>query len=84
VGAQEPSTRLRLMLHHGDPVQLGRVLLMLGQHDVRLAGLLAEPVDAEGHWPVTLRVRTIYAEPLLHELRAMGVRVEEPSETAGA
>ena len=82
LGAQGPSTRLRLLLRGGDPTELGRVLLLLGQHHIHLAGLLTEPVDAEGRWPVTLRVRTIYPEPLLQELLASGVEVEQPTQRA--
>jgi acetoin utilization protein AcuB len=78
LGPQEPSSRLRLLLPSGDPIELGRVLLLLGHDHIHLAGLLAEPVDAEGRWPVTLRVRTIYPEPLVQKLRAGGVEVEQP------
>ncbi len=78
LGTQEPSTRLRLLLPSGDPTELGRVLLLLGHQHIHLAGLLAEPVDADGRWPVTLRVRTIYPEPLVQQLRAGGVEVEQP------
>ncbi len=81
VGAQEPSTRLRVILHNGDPGELARVLTVVAQHDGRLAGLLSEPVDTQGHWPVTLRVRTIYPEPILRDLEAAGIFVERP--TAG-
>lgn len=81
LGSQEPSTRLRLILRGGDPTELGRILLMFGQHHIHLAGLLAEPVDAEGRWPITLRVRTIYPEPLIRELRAEGVEIEQPAGT---
>jgi acetoin utilization protein AcuB len=78
VGAQEPSTRLRLMLHSGDPAELARALLVIARYEGRLAGLLAEPVDAQGHWPVTLRVRTIYPEPMLRDLAAEHIQVERP------
>ena len=78
IGAQEPSTRLRLILHHGDPAELARALTMIAQHEGRLAGLLAEPVDAQGRWPVTLRVRTIYPKPILRDLEAVGIEVEQP------
>jgi acetoin utilization protein AcuB len=78
LGAQEPSTRLRLLLRSSDPIELGRVLLLLGHQHIHLAGLLTEPVDAEGRWPVTLRVRTIYPEPLIQQLQAGGVEVEQP------
>jgi len=78
LGAQEPSTRLRLLLPSSDPIELGRVLLLLGHEHLHLAGLLTEPVDAEGRWPVTLRVRTIYPEPLVQKLRAGGVEVVQP------
>ncbi|SRR5579883_201626 len=78
LGAQEPSTRLRLMLQGNDPAELGRILLMFGQHHIHLACLLTEPVNAEGRWPVTVRVRTIYPEPLIRELKAMGIEVEQP------
>ncbi len=78
LGAQEPSTRLRLLLQSSDPIELGRILLLLGHEHLHLAGLLTEPVDAEGRWPVTLRVRTIYPEPLVQKLRAGGVEVEQP------
>jgi len=80
LGVQEPSTRLRLLLPGGNAAALGQVLLMLGQHGVHLAGLLAGPPDAEGHWPVMLRVRTIYPAPLLRELKAAGIQVEQPAE----
>lgn len=80
VGAQEPSTRLRLILHGGDPADLARALTIVGQHAGRLAGLLAEPVDAQGRWLVTLRVRTIYPGPLLRDLEAAGIEVEQPAE----
>lgn len=80
LGVQEPSTRLRLLLPGGDAMALGQVLLMLGRHGVHLAGMLAGPIDAEGRWPVTLRVRTIYPAPLLRELREAGVQVEQPAE----
>lgn len=79
LGAQEPSTRLQLLLQKDDPTELGRILLMLGQHHIHLAGLLTEPVDAEGRWPVTVRVRTIYPEPLIRELKALGVQVAQPA-----
>jgi len=79
LGAQEPSTRLRLLLHGNDPTKLGEILVMVGKHHIHLAGLLAEPVNAEGRWPVTLRVRTIYPEPLLQEIREAGVDVEQPA-----
>jgi acetoin utilization protein AcuB len=78
LGAQEPSTRLRLLLHGDDLTVLGQVLLLLGQHHIHLAGLMTEPINAEGHWPVTLRVRTIYPGPLIHELKALGVELEQP------
>lgn len=78
LGAQEPSTRLRLLLPSGDPIELGRVLLLLGHEHLHLAGLLTEPVDTQGRWPVTLRVRTIYPEPLIQKLRTGGVEVEQP------
>ncbi len=81
VGAQEPSTRLRLRLHGGDPAELARALTIVAQHAGRLAGLLAEPVDAQGRWPVTLRVRTIYPGPLLRDLEAAGIEVEQPAES---
>ncbi|HEY7347528.1 MAG TPA: CBS domain-containing protein [Ktedonobacterales bacterium] len=80
VGAQEPSTRLRLMLRGGDPAHLASALMIVAQHEGRLAGVLAEPVDAQGRWPVTLRVRTIYPGPLLHDLEAAGIEVEQPAE----
>jgi acetoin utilization protein AcuB len=79
LGAQEPSTRLRLLLPSNDPIELGRVLLLLGHEHLHLAGLLTEPLDAEGRWPVTLRVRTIYPEPLVQKLRAGGVEVVQPA-----
>ncbi len=79
LGVQEPSTRLRLLLPSGDPIELGRVLLLLGHEHLHLAGLLTEPVDVEGRWPVTLRVRTIYPEPLVQKLRAGGVEVMQPA-----
>ena len=79
LGTQEPSTRLQLLLPSNDPIELGRVLLLLGHEHLHLAGLLSEPVDAEGRWPVTLRVRTIYPEPLLQKLRAGGVEVVQPT-----
>jgi acetoin utilization protein AcuB len=79
LGAQEPSTRLRLLLPSSNPIELGRVLLLLGHQHLHLAGLLTEPVDAEGRWPVTLRVRTINPEPLVQQLRAGGVEVEQPT-----
>ncbi len=79
LGAQEPSTRLRLLLPSNDPIELGRVLLLLGHEHLHLASLLTESVDAEGRWPVTLRVRTIYPEPLVQKLRAGGVEVEQPA-----
>jgi acetoin utilization protein AcuB len=79
MGAQEPSTRLRLLLHGNDPTKLGQILLLVGQQHIHLAGLLAEPVDAEGRWPITLRVRTINPEPLLQELKDAGVEVEQPA-----
>jgi acetoin utilization protein AcuB len=78
LGAREPSTCLRLLLKGSDPTVLGQVLLRLGEHHIHLAGLLTEPVDAEGHWPVTLRVRTIYPAPLMQELQALGIEVEQP------
>jgi acetoin utilization protein AcuB len=78
VGAQEPSTRLRLMLHGGDPAELAHALTIVAQHAGRLAGLLAEPVDGQGRWPVTLRVRTIYPGPLLDDLAAAGIEVDQP------
>ncbi len=84
LGVQEPSTRLRLLLPAGDAVALGQVLLMLGRHGAHLAGLLAGPPDAEGRWPVTLRVRTIYPAPLLHALKEAGIQVEQPTETEEA
>ena len=79
VGAQGPSTRLRLLLHRGDPAELARALTVVAQHEGRLAGLLAEPVDAQGRWPVTLRVRTIYPGPLLRDLAEAGIEVEQPA-----
>jgi acetoin utilization protein AcuB len=84
VGAQEPSTRLRLLLHGGDPAELARALTIVAEHSGRLAGLLAEPVDAQGRWPVTLRVRTIYPGPLLADLAAAGIEVEQPVDTRQA
>ncbi|HEU5370542.1 MAG TPA: CBS domain-containing protein, partial [Ktedonobacterales bacterium] len=69
LGAQEPSTRLRLILHGNDPTKLGEILMLLGLHRIHLTSLLTEPVNAEGRWPVTLRVRTIYPEPLLQALK---------------
>lgn len=80
VGAQDASTRLRLLLHGGDPAELAAALTIVAQHAGRLAGLLAEPVDAQGRWPVTLRVRTIYPGPLLRDLEAAGIEVEQPAE----
>jgi acetoin utilization protein AcuB len=80
VGAQEPSTRLRLLLRGGDPADLARALTIVAQHAGRLAGLLAEPVDAQDRWPVTLRVRTIYPGPLLRDLETAGIEVEQPAE----
>lgn len=79
LGAQGPSTRLRLLLPSHDPIELGRVLLLLGHEHLHLAGLLTEPADAEGRWPVTLRVRTIYPEPLMQKLRAGGVEIVQPA-----
>ncbi len=79
LGAQEPSTRLQLLLPSSDPIELGQVLLLLGHEHLHLAGLLTEPVDAQGRWPVTLRVRTIYPEPLVQKLRAGGVEVVQPA-----
>jgi acetoin utilization protein AcuB len=79
LGAQEPGTRLRLLLPSSDPIELGRVLLLLGHEHLHLAALLSEPVDAQGRWPVTLRVRTIYPEPLIQKLQAGGVVVEQPA-----
>lgn len=78
LGAQGPSTRLRLLLPDSDPIELGRILLLLGHLDIHLAGLLTEPIDTEGRWPVTLRVRTIDPEPLVQRLQAGGVEVERP------
>lgn len=78
VGTQEPSTRLRLLLHHGDPAELAQALSIIAQYGGRLAGLLAEPVDAQGRWVVTLRVRTIYPEPILRDLAAAGIAVDQP------
>jgi acetoin utilization protein AcuB len=76
-GSQEPSTRLRLILPGGDATKLGQVLLMIGKHNLHLAGVLAEPVNAEGRWSITLRVRTINPEPLLRELKDAGIEVEQ-------
>jgi acetoin utilization protein AcuB len=78
LGAQGPSTRLRLLLPDSDPIELGRILLLLGHLDIHLAGLLTEPIDTEGRWPVTLRVRTIDPGPLVQRLQAGGVEVERP------
>lgn len=78
VGVQEPSTRLRLRLHHGDPAELAQALTIIAQHGGRLAGLLAEPVDTAGRWPVMLRVRTIYPEPMLRDLEAAGIVIDQP------
>lgn len=78
LGAQEPSTRLRVLLPSGDPIELGRVLLLLGHEHLHLVGLLTEPVDSQGRWSVTLRVRTIYPEPLIQKLQTGGVEVEQP------
>jgi acetoin utilization protein AcuB len=78
LGVLEPGTSLQLLLPSSDPIDLGRALLLLGHQHIPLAGLLAEPVDAEGRWPVTLHVRTIYPEPLLQQLQAGGVEVEQP------
>ncbi len=80
LGVQEPSTRLRLLLHGGDPADLAKALLIVARHAGRLAGLMAEPVNAEGRWPVTLRVRTIYPGPLVRDLEAAGIEVEQPKE----
>ncbi len=79
VGTQEPSTRLRLLLRGGDPADLARALIIVSRHAGRLAGVLAEPVDAQGRWPVTLRVRTIYPGPLLRDLEAAGIEVDQPT-----
>lgn len=79
VGTQEPSTRLRLILHAGNPAELARALTIIARHNGRLAGLLAEPIDARGRWPVTLRVRTIYPEPILHDLEEAGIQIEQPN-----
>ena len=78
VGVQEPSTRLRLVLHSGDPAELAHALTIVARRDGRLAGLLAEPIDAHGRWLVTLRVRTIYPEPILRDLQDAGIQVEQP------
>lgn len=80
LGVQEPSTRLRLLLHGGDPADLAKALMIVAQHAGRLAGLMAEPVNAQGRWPVTLRVRTIYPGPLVRDLEAAGIEVEQPGE----
>ena len=84
LGTQEPSTRLQLLLPSNNPIELGRVLLLLGHEHLHLAGLLTEPVDAEGRWPVTLRVRTIYPGPLVQKLRTGGIEVVQPAGTKEA
>jgi acetoin utilization protein AcuB len=78
VGTQEPSTRLRLMLHHGDAAQLARALNIIAGHNGSIAGLIGEPIDEQGRWPVMVRIRTIYPEPILHDLAAAGIVVEQP------
>lgn len=78
VGTQEPSTRIRLLLHHGDAAQLARALSIIAQHNGSIAGLIGEPMDEGGRWPVMLRIRTIYPEPILRDLAAAGIEVEQP------
>jgi acetoin utilization protein AcuB len=78
VGTQEPSTRIRLMLRHGDAAQLARALNIVAQHNGSIAGLIGEPTDEQGCWPVTMRIRTIYPEPILSDLAAAGIEVEHP------
>ncbi|HEY7122904.1 MAG TPA: CBS domain-containing protein [Ktedonobacterales bacterium] len=78
VGAQEPSTRLRLMLHHGNAAQLAHALTIIAKHNGSIAGLIGEPTDERGRWPVMVRIRTIYPEPILRDLAAAGIEVEHP------
>lgn len=78
VGTQEPSTRIRLMLHHGDAAQLARALNIIAKHHGSIAGLIGEPTDEQGRWPVMVRIRTIYPEPILRDLAAAGIEVEQP------
>ncbi len=78
VGTQEPSTRIRLMLHHGDAAQLARALNIIAKHKGSIAGLIGEPTDEQGRWPVMVRVRTIYPEPILRDLAAAGIEIEQP------
>jgi acetoin utilization protein AcuB len=81
VGTQEPSTPVRLLLSHGDAAQLARALTIIAQHNGSITGLIGEPLDAEGRWPVLLRIRTIYPDPILRDLLAAGIQVEQPQAT---
>ena len=79
VGAQEPSTRLRLRLHHGDAAHLARALNVIAQHNGSIAGIIGEPTNDQGQWPVIIRIRTIYPEPILRDLAAAGIEVDQPA-----
>jgi acetoin utilization protein AcuB len=79
LGVQEPSTRVRLLLPEGHVDLLAQALQIIADRGVRLVGLVAEPVDSAGHWPITMRLRTIYPTPIIQQIQALGIQVESPT-----
>jgi acetoin utilization protein AcuB len=79
LGVREPSTRVRLLLPDGRVDLLARALRAVADQRVTLAGLVAEPVDSNGRWPVTMRLRTIYPTPVIRQIQALGIAIETPT-----
>jgi|GEM_PF-368848 acetoin utilization protein AcuB len=84
LGVQEPSTRICLLLPPGRVDLLAEVLQVIAARGVTLAGLVAEPVDRMGRWPVVMRLCTIYPTPIVQRIREMGIAIATPAEASAA
>jgi len=78
LGVQEPSTRVRLLLPAGRVDLLVRALQVVADRGTALVGLVAEPVDHAGRWPIVMRLRTIYPTPIIQQIRELGIEVDKP------